>query len=1005
MRLASIFFAIAVLVLAAPYCLLAQSSGHIEGTIGDTLSHEKLSGANVWIEGTGLGTTANLSGHYVIARVPAGRYTLLVRYIGYKSKRAFVEVKEGETLVRDFSLVPEAIEGETVTVTAQARGQQGAINQQLSSNTITSVVSAEKIHELPDASAATALSRLPGVSLMNGDQVVIRGVQAKLNTVLINGIQIPSTDMNDRSTNLGFISSNLLSGIEVIKVLTPDLDANTIGGVVNLRLREAPSNFHGDIFIQGSYNSQDHVTDNYKFWASVSDRFLDDKFGVFIQGSIDQTDQGQDVAAATYGINGISSLAYGEAPYQMNSFAFQDQWNVVTNSSVSAIMDYQLPHGKIIFSNTFATNLSNNTTFRNSLDFAATSLSYTLARDKYGKGMMINALQGEYNFGDIKAELSLSHSFTNKYTYVRFGDVGSNFTFENPTDNHPFGLDADGNAVQYIAQRQFFTPDDVYGIQIDPTDVLKATVQGWVITRNETFNQHVYTSNLDFTIPITITEDITSKFKIGGKITRATRANDVNSTFTGSTDDDYYNATRNYFPNHQGLSVPNPVLFTDVWDRDYKRGEYFMNGDYMFKYAYARDLMDDYMGVSVSGWNSATHKPTSTRDDYSGAELFSAGYVMGSFEFGPQISLIAGARLEHFNMDYRAKFVYVTHSVYGYANIYDTLNTIDRSDDNFFPNAQLRYKINEWSDVRLAYSRGVARPDFRAILPNIYIEPGGAAQAGNTKLKPAIADNLDAMVSVYNNDIGLLTIGGFYKKINDVFYQTNIFFKNLSYYNISFPDSLTFSALGIKPAGMPTASQLVTTYVNNPNPAYVRGLEVEWQTNFWYLPRPLNTLVLTVNYTKSWSDMDYQQIRNIDSAYQDPLNPRITRHKYITIDTLRNARLLFQSNDVLNMALGVDYKDFSGRLSFNLQGNVITAVGNRPEEDQFTGNIYRWDLTLQQKLPIEGFRVVFDAVNLFHNPIKTYQKFRRTANGEVLENLQSTAYSPRFIQLSLRYSL
>ena len=146
----------------------------------------------------------------------------------------------GRTLELNISLPSEVIEGKPVVVTAQATGQRGAINQQLTSNTIINVVSAEKIRQLPDDNAATALSRLPGVSLMNGDQVVIRGVEAKLNQVLINGIQMPSTDMGNRSTNLGFISSNMLSGIEVIKAITPDMDANTVGGVVNLRLASAP---------------------------------------------------------------------------------------------------------------------------------------------------------------------------------------------------------------------------------------------------------------------------------------------------------------------------------------------------------------------------------------------------------------------------------------------------------------------------------------------------------------------------------------------------------------------------------------------------------------------------------------------------------------------------------------------------------------------------------------------------------------------------------------------
>ena len=1006
MRHSRVVFALAVLIIAVSALATAQqTSGQIEGSISDTLSHDRLTGTNVWIEGTGMGAVTNLDGRYVITNVPPGSYTLIVRYIGYRSKKLHVVVNAGDIVKRDFSLVPEALEGETVLVLAQARGQQEAINQQLSSSTITNVVSSEKIHQLPDANAATALSRLPGVSLMNGDQVVIRGMQAKLNTVLINGIQIPSTDMNDRSTNLGFISSNLLSAIEVMKVLTPDRDANTLGGLVNLRLREAPTGFHGDLFAQGNYNTQDRVSDNYKFWGSVSSRFLEDNLGIFVQGSADRSDIGQDIAAATYGINGAGSIRYGEAPYQMNEFTFQDQWNVITNSSASVIIDYVLPHGKILFSNTFANNLSDNTTFRNRLDLEETVVGYTLSRDKYGKALMINALQGEYTFGDLKAELSLSHSLSNKYTRVRYGDPGTNFTFENQA-HRPFGVDpASGLAINYVSQRRFMTPEDVYGITIDPNDAPGAKVGGWVISRSEAFDQHVYNTALDFTLPVTLSEDITTKIKFGGKFSRSTRANDVESTFKGSSDDDYYNATRSFFPTHQGLSAANPVLFGDLWDRGFTRGDYFLKGDYPFKYAYDRDLMDQYMGTSISGWAVARHKPSSERDDWGGAEVYSAGYLMGSFDFGPMVSLIAGGRYEHYNMQYHSKFVYVTHSVYGYANLYDTLNVVDRSDNDFFPNAQLRYRFNEWSDIRLAYSKGIARPDFRAVLPSIYLEPGGAAQAGNTKLRPAISDNLDVMVSVYSGDVGLFTVGGFYKKIRNFFYQTDIFYKNLGYYNASFPDSMTFTALGIKAAGMPTPSQRITTFLNNPNPAYVRGLELEWQTNFWYLPVPLNSLVLTVNYTKSWSDMDYQQIRNIDSAYQDPINPRITRHKYITIDTVRNARLLFQSDDVINVALGVDYKGFSGRLSFNMQGNIITTVGARPEDDQFTGNIYRWDLTLQQQLPIEGFRVIFDAVNLFHNATYTYQKFRRVNDGEILENLQSTAYSPRFIQLSLRYSM
>ena len=153
--------------------------------------------------------------------------------------------------------------------------------------------------------------------------------------------------------------------------------------------------------------------------------------------------------------------------------------------------------------------------------------------------------------------------------------------------------------------------------------------------------------------------------------------------------------------------------------------------------------------------------------------------------------------------------------------------------------------------------------------------------------------------------------------------------------------------------------------------------------------------------------MDYRQLRNdtIDTTYIDPVSHRpVTKIiGYTTTDTIRTARLLNQGNDNINVALGFDYKDFSARISFNLQGNVITTVGQRPEDDQFTGNIYRWDFTIRQKLPIKGLSVQLSGINIFHNVTETYRKFRRTSEGQVFNNLASMRYSPRVFELNLRY--
>lgn len=223
-------------------------------------------------------------------------------------------------------------------------------------------------------------------------------------------------------------------------------------------------------------------------------------------------------------------------------------------------------------------------------------------------------------------------------------------------------------------------------------------------------------------------------------------------------------------------------------------------------------------------------------------------------------------------------------------------------------------------------------------------------------------------------------------------------------YGIDIPDSagMVDAGLSIMPKLVPGPSNKVTSYINNPNPAYIRGFEVEWQTYFYYLPRPFNTLVFTANYTRTWSEMDYLQIGTQDSTYRIG---RFTYHKYKTTESERNARLLGQADHILNLALGVNYKDFSGRISYKYIGNVLSSVGIRPEEDEFTRSINTWDLSLKQKLPVKGMTIGFEGINIFHSPIKTYRKFRRNMTDKIVENGVMTLYGPRKFSLYLRYNL
>lgn len=988
------------------------ASGIVKGKVFDKNTKDALPGANIIIKGTSIGAAADIQGVYTIPNAPSGEQTIVVSCIGYSTISVEVTVPEEGSLQQDFKLESVVLKGDKVTITAQALGQNKAINTQLTARTIKNVVSAERIQELPDESAAAALSRLPGVSLQDGDKVVIRGLQAKMNAVLINGVALPSTDMNDRSTNLGFISSNMLAGIEVTKVITPDMDANTIGGVVDLKIREAQTGFHVDLLSQGMYNTQDHTSDNYKFWGSMSQRFINDKLGVFVQGNAERINGGLDQTSAGYGISD-NEIDFGYAPYFMNTFTFTDEENVVSNYGGSLILDYKLPSGKIVLQNTLAHTINDNARHRTVYSFTSPiQPRFSINRDKHNKELMINALQMDYDFGFIKMQLGLAHSFSDKNTDIRYGDAGTNLDFTNTTNPVQF-LSATGDTLTaddfQDDDRLKLKTEDVYGMIIPEENWRDAAMAGWAVTRSEAFKQHLYNANLDFMVPLAFSRSFSGNIKFGGKLTRSTRENDANETYHRVGDNDFYAAVPDFIPgktlNASG-KVENKLTLGDIRNNDYNRGGYYLNGDWDYKYAFNIDMMDRFMVEAQDGWDHVpAHAANSARNDFEGTETFSAGYLMGDFNFGSRLSLLGGLRYEHYNMDYKANFVYVTHDVDGDCAIPDTLNTVNRNDDDFFPNAQLRFKFTDWADLRMAYSKSIIRPDYLAIIPSTLFA-GSSHSVGNSRLKPTISDNLDLSFSVYNNKIGLITLGGFYKEMQDIFFASNIYYKNIGLYDISFPDSAAWRALGFKK--LPAPSDKINSYLNNPNPAYVKGLEVEWQTNFWYLPNPFDKLVFNINYARIWSEMDYQQIINKQETYTytDPKTGRPrTGTRYVTTDTIRTAQLLNQGDHVVNIALGTDYKGFSGRLSFNFQSGVVSYIGGRPEADQYIGNVYKWDLTLQQKLPVRGMTLAFNGINIFHNVNKAYQKFPNELGGSINENLIRTTYAPRKFEFSLRYSL
>ena len=114
-------------------------------------------------------------------------------------------------------------------------------------------------------------------------------------------------------------------------------------------------------------------------------------------------------------------------------------------------------------------------------------------------------------------------------------------------------------------------------------------------------------------------------------------------------------------------------------------------------------------------------------------------------------------------------------------------------------------------------------------------------------------------------------------------------------------------------------------------------------------------------------------------------------------------RLLHQANDIANVSVGYDLKGLSARLSFRFQGNVISKIDTRPEENEYTNNIYAYDFVIKQNIPLKfgEFEVFANAINFTNVPRKRYCTFNTTTGVEIDKSTYER-YSGRRFQLGLR---
>ena len=269
MRKLSILAALFVIVSLA----WGQTTGKLRGTVTSS-DGTALAGANVIVDGSGMGAATDVDGGYTILNVPAGRYSVTASYIGYKSTtESNVSVKVDLTTPLDFALESSAVEGEAVTIVGKKR-----LVEQSATNSVRSV-DAEEIQNAASRSVTGMLDMQAGVTITNG-QLHIRGSRAEEVAYTLDGAQI--TDVIHTGRDISAIPEALAE----ISVEAGGYGAHVGGansGVVRQTLRTGGNEFGGNVrFEQGDYGLTDITATiggpagPVKFFAAVRSKHVDD---------------------------------------------------------------------------------------------------------------------------------------------------------------------------------------------------------------------------------------------------------------------------------------------------------------------------------------------------------------------------------------------------------------------------------------------------------------------------------------------------------------------------------------------------------------------------------------------------------------------------------------------------------------------------------------------------------------------------------------------------------
>lgn len=622
---------------------------------------------------------------------------------------------------------------EHVEVVGQAASIDQALKEQRNSDSIKSVVHADGVAQLPDENVAEAVQRLPGISVERdqgeGRFVSVRGLGPDLNSVTINGTLVPSPESERRAVALDVLPSELVQSLSVIKTLTPDMDANSLGGTVDVKSLSAFD--HKGLFYTGSseasYDKNTHQT-SPKFSGAISDRFSlgdgIDNFGVAAALSWQKRDFGSDNVET----GGAWDFQQGA---RLEEFEQRDYDISRERAGGGLNFDYKPDDLSSYYLRTLYSR-------------------YKDSETRNAAGFEFADPQAAGELGDVEGSRKLKQREETQeiQSYVLGGErLFGLWTLSGQAGYSRSGEDSPG----HIANAAFTGIDDFADSGFYDKDKPRPIVgQGFYNPANFSLDKVEWekqnTTDTEKNLRLDLARDYdfkgyASQVKFGGKVSRRNKDNDLDAWVYEDFDD---------------------LGFSD----DQLNLSHFTKGNVDYRLGqFGPGISGSAIKQLIGGLNQADFydEVESRVNDFKISEDINAGYLMNTIDIDDW-RFIAGLRYE--GTEFEAKGTGVTDGAF-------TSTDTQRQYHHWLPGLHARYQLDKNTQVRAAWTKSVVRPTFGQLAPGFVIDDDEAT-FGNPELKPLESSNLDLGIEHYMGRAGTVSAFVFYKDIKNFVYNTDL---------------------------------------------------------------------------------------------------------------------------------------------------------------------------------------------------------------------------------------